>query len=117
MFEPDKIFECGQDPLMIVGHVINAQNFIPSDLDLLGPTKKVMVKQYDLTKDLKGFKREMKLLKKIKNLKVNKNGGFPVILSAKLTKKLGEIMMTHVGDDLLKSLGLHSGAEQPLPYR
>jgi len=35
-----------------------------------------------------GFKKELKILKKIKSLQLEDNGGFPVIISAKLSNTI-----------------------------
>lgn len=47
-----------------------------------------------------GFKKELKILKKIKSLDLKENGGFPVIISAKLSNSLGEILMSYAGRDI-----------------
>ena len=45
----------------------------------------VVLKQFKLRTDKVGFKKELKVLKKIKALDLENNGGFPVIIAAKLT--------------------------------
>ena len=52
----------------------------------------MVLKQYKLRKDKEAFKKELKILKKIKLIGVQ-NGGFPVILSAKLSNNIGEIII------------------------
>lgn len=56
-----------------------------------------MLKQFLLRKLKKSFKKDMKILKKIKSLNLKDNGGFPMILSAKISKNFGEIMMSYTG--------------------
>lgn len=55
-----------------------------------------------MKKEKQGFKKELKILKKIKSLDLKNNGGFPVIISAKLSNTLGEIMMSYVGQDIFE---------------
>ena len=50
-----------------------------------------------MNKDASSFKNELVILKKIKALDIDNNGRFPVILSAKFTNTIGEIMMSYVG--------------------
>ena len=47
--------------------------------------KLVVLKQFKLRTDKVGFKKELKVLKKIKSLDLDNNGGFPVIINAKLS--------------------------------
>ena len=62
----------------------------------------LVIKQFKLHKEKKGFQKELKILKKIKQLELKNNGGFPLIVSAKLSHTLGEIMMTYAGPDLFE---------------
>jgi hypothetical protein len=55
-----------------------------------------------LRKEKIGFKKELKILKKIKSLNLENNGWFPVIISAKITNVLGEILMTYMGEDMFQ---------------
>ena len=50
--------------------------------------------------------KELKLLKKIKSLKLLHNGGFPLLISAKLSNTLGELMMSYVGHDLFEEFNI-----------
>lgn len=64
----------------------------------------------------------MKILKKIKSLELKDNGGFPVIMSAKLSNSLGEILMSYCGPDLFELLEIHKSLEdvskhKPLPLK
>jgi hypothetical protein len=58
-----------------------------------------------------GFKKELKILKKIKSLELEENGGFPIIISAKISKSLGEIMMTFCGKDIFEEFELQKSLE------
>lgn len=60
----------------------------------------MVVKQYNFTFEKEGFKKDLKVLKRIKHLQLNNNGGFPVILSCKCCQTHGEILMTNVGENL-----------------
>ena len=64
--------------------------------------KILVIKQFKLRKEKKGFQKELKILKKIKSLELKNNGGFPLIVSAKLSSSLGEIMMTYAGPDIFE---------------
>ena len=66
-----------------------------------------MLKQFPLTSDREGFKKELKILKKIKSLKLKNNGGFPRILSAKLSNSVGEILMSYCGQDLFEAFNIN----------
>lgn len=57
----------------------------------------VILKQFQLSREMNGFKKELKILKKIKHLELNQNGGFPEIISAKMSQSVGEIVMSYVG--------------------
>jgi serine/threonine protein kinase len=67
-----------------------------------------------LDKERKGFKKELKILKRIKLLDLKDNGGFPVILSAKLSVNTGEIMMTYVGRDIFLEFEIDKGLDDLL---
>ena len=66
----------------------------------------VILKQFKLAREMNGFKKEVKILKKIKQLDLDQNGGFPVILSAKISPTLGEIVMSYVGHDLFDEFNI-----------
>jgi hypothetical protein len=61
-----------------------------------------------------GFKKELKLLKKIKSLDLKDNGGFPVILSAKLSNSLGEILMSYVGKDIFEVFDIQKSLDDTI---
>jgi len=48
----------------------------------------------------------LKILKKIKFLQLKDNGGFPLIVSAKMSNSLGEILMTYEGKDIFTKFDL-----------
>jgi len=64
-----------------------------------------------LRKEKIGFKKELKILKKIKSLNLENNGWFPVIISAKITNVLGEILMTYMGEDMFQIYNVQSTLE------
>ncbi len=45
-------------------------------------------------------------MKKIKKLQLKDNAGFPLIISAKTTKSVGEILMTYEGMDIYTKFNL-----------
>jgi hypothetical protein len=58
-----------------------------------------------------GFKKELKILKKIKSLQLEDNGGFPVIISAKLSNTIGEILMSYAGQDIFTKYNIQKSLE------
>ncbi len=58
-----------------------------------------------------GFKKELKILKKIKSLQLEDNGGFPVIISAKLSNTIGEILMSYAGQDIFTKHNIQKSLE------
>ena len=77
----------------------NYDNVLESDRPHISG-KKVVLKQFILKFERAGFQKELKILKKIKSLELRNNGGFPIIISAKISNNLGEIMMTYAGRDI-----------------
>lgn len=45
-------------------------------------------------------------MKKIKLLQIKNNGGFPLIISAKMSNSLGEILMSYEGKDIFTKFNL-----------
>jgi hypothetical protein len=68
--------------------------------------KIVVIKQFILKKERDGFKKELKLLKKIKLLELKNNGGFPLVVSAKISNTMGELLMSYVGGDLFEEYNI-----------
>ena len=83
------------------------------DYDQYYVQKTVVLKQFPLKTDHDGFKKELKILKKIKSLKLVRNGGFPRILSAKLSNSVGEILMSYCGDDLFEYCNVNQTLQDP----
>ena len=50
-------------------------------------------------------------MKKIKSLELKDNGGFPVIISAKLSNSLGEILMSYAGKDIFDEYDIQRSLE------
>ena len=76
----------------------------------------VVVKQFKFLQDQSCFRKELKLLKRIKMLGLENNGGFPVVLSAKTSNIHGEIMMSFVGPTLEQKFALNLSIEMPHKY-
>ena len=72
------------------------------------------MKQLQRWVGLLSFKKELKLLKKIKSLDLKDNGGFPVILSAKLSNSLGEILMSYVGKDIFEVFDIQKSLDDTI---
>jgi serine/threonine protein kinase len=88
------------------------------DLEILGETTRcVAIKQYNVNKLGKYFKKDLIILKKIKKLKLKNNGGFPLILSAKVSWNIGEILTTYVGIDLYAHLDLNQSVSGNLKFK
>ena len=79
--------------------------------------KKVVLKQFQLKKERTGFKKELKILKKIKSLDLKHNGGFPLIISAKLSNSLGEILMSYAGRDIFEVLDIQESLEDQRKHK
>jgi len=77
----------------------------------------VVLKQFQLKKERSGFKKELKILKKIKSLELAHNGGFPVIISAKLSNTLGEILMSYAGPDIFDVFNIAQSLEDPASHK
>ena len=58
-----------------------------------------------------GFKKELKILKSIKTLDLENNGGFPVVISAKMSNSIAEILMSYVGKDIFEIYELQDSLE------
>lgn len=79
--------------------------------------KRLVIKQFQIKKEKRGFQNELKILKKIKSLALKNNGGFPVIISAKLSSSTGEIMMSYVGKDIFEIYSIDRGLNDPTKHR
>jgi len=64
-----------------------------------------------------GFKKELKILKKIKLLQLKNNGGFPLIISAKMSNSIGEILMSYEGKDVFTKYNLQKSLEDPNQHK
>lgn len=64
----------------------------------------------------KSFKKDLKILKKIKSLNLKDNAGFPIILSAKISKNFGEILISQSGQDILSFYNLHECMETSMKF-
>lgn len=73
----------------------------------------VVVKQFKFINNKDCFKKELKLLKRIKQLGLENNGGFPVLFSSKTSTVYGEIMMSFVGPTIQEKFALNLSMERP----
>ena len=64
-----------------------------------------------------GFKKELKILKNIKTLDLENNGGFPVVISAKMSNSIAEILMSYVGKDIFEIYDLQDSLEDYQKHR
>ena len=87
-------------------------NIQESDIEYI-ENQFVVLKQFQLKKERSGFKKELKILKKIKSLELENNGGFPLIISAKLSNTLGEILMSYAGPDIFDVFNISQSLEDP----
>ena len=94
------------------GPLTSRQMVSTSDQRYLGVDDMVIVKQFKFVQDQSCFRKELKLLKRIKRLGLENNGGFPVVLSAKTSNTYGEIMMSFVGPTIENKFGLNLSLEQ-----
>jgi hypothetical protein len=92
---------------VFIGTINNINLINENDRQYIGLAQFVVIKQFELSHERKGFKKEMKLLKRIKQLQLANNGGFPVIFSAKISNVLGEIMMSYVGKDIFEHFEIY----------
>ena len=76
---------------------MNYEDLIENDKNIIMYRRKVVLKQFNLQTDREAFLKELEVLKKIKQLEIQDNGRFPVIISAKVSLSLGEILMTYSG--------------------
>ena len=107
----ERVIKNSTQAQIFIGKLKNLEFLHEEDRDLVDLNTKVVIKQFNLQTESKGFKKELKILKKIKFLSLKKNGGFPLILSAKQSRTLGEILMTYVGNDIFDEFGLASSFE------
>lgn len=96
---------------MLFGTLKSIDSLHVEDHSLVEVGSLVVIKQFDMADEIKGFKKELKILKKIKHLNLENNGGFPVVLSAKQSRSLGEILMTYVGKNIFDQFDLSKSFE------
>ena len=97
----EKVLNQSSQASIFFGRLTTTEHIIERDKPYV-ENQIVIVKQFKLKKEKQGFKKELQILKKIKQLELKNNGGFPVIISAKLSNTLGEIMMSYVGKDIFE---------------
>lgn len=57
------------------------------------------------------------MLKKIKSLEIEQNGGFPVILSAMTASSTGEILMTYSGSNIYDEFDIRASLDDALQHK
>lgn len=111
-FMVEKVITESCQASIYIGKVKSYEDIAAKDLPFV-QNKQVVIKQYPLKNEKDSFMKELKILKKIKILDLKNNGGFPLIISAKRSNTLGELMMTFVGQDLYKQFDIQKGLEDP----
>lgn len=103
----EKVEEKENQPTVIRGTL--KPTFVISSIDkaIIGENRSVVLKRYDLETHEQCFKREIKILKRIKFLKLEKNAGFPIILSAKHSESYGELIISSPGCNIIPLLDLY----------
>ena len=112
-FQPE-VLRSFPDHILMSGYLLHVERILSSDLEFVQPGMRIIVKQYDLGKHNEGFMRNSEALNTIKSLKITSNGSFPRILSSDITRTVGEVMMTYVGQNLHKKYNLPSTFADPL---
>ena len=102
--------------IIFIGKYVNYQDIYHKDKKYVTGDKMVVLKQFKLKTDKAGFKKELKVLKKLKSLEIENNGGFPVIITAKLSEKVGEIMMSYSGRDIFEEFEIAQSLEDPTKH-
>jgi serine/threonine protein kinase len=115
-FRAIKVLTESSQASIFIGNLRNYDNIINSDRSYV-VGKIVVLKQFQLKKERTGFKKELKILKKIKSLDLKNNGGFPVVISAKLSNSLGEILMSYAGKDIFEVFNIQQSLEDSRKHR
>ena len=99
-FKINEVLTESSQAIVFIGKYVNFENLIDQDKIIIEKKSKVVLKQFNLLTDRNGFLQEFEVLKKIKQLGIQNNGRFPVIISAKVSKTQGEILMTFSGNNI-----------------
>lgn len=99
-FEVVKLLYKNDYSHLFMGKIRNYENINQDDRSYIGPDNIAVIKRYDLVTSRRIFKKEVKILKRIKSLKLVNNGNFPVPLSAFVHMNAGEILMSYTGENL-----------------
>ena len=111
VFKVIEVNNTGSQANIYYGIIIDMDAFPEYDVPYMQGS--VVLKQFPLRTDHDGFKKELKILKKIKSLKLKSNGGFPRILSAKLSNSVGEILMSYCGKDMFEFCSVNTSLLDP----
>ena len=101
---------------IFVGTLKPEFELVEADKQVMGNNRQVVLKQFNLKKLKKSFKKDLKVLKKIKALHLKDNAGFPYILSAKISQNYGEILMTFTGQDIYGQFNLQNCMESNMKF-
>lgn len=101
---------------IFVGTLKPEFELVETDRQILGNSRQVVLKQFNLKKLKKSFKKDLKVLKKIKALHLKDNAGFPYILSAKISQNYGEILMSYTGQDIYGQFNLQNCMESNMKF-
>lgn len=82
---------------IFVGTLKPEYELTQADLAIMGSSRQVILKQFNLKNLKKCFKNDLNVLKKIKALHLKDNAGFPYVLSAKISQTYGEYMISDIG--------------------
>jgi len=116
-FVVSKVLTQSSQASVFIGRLQFCDSIIDKDRHVVDGDKALVLKQFQLRKEKKGFKKELKILKKVKSLELKENGGFPIIISAKLSNSLGEILMSYSGEDLFELHDIKKSLEDRSSHR
>lgn len=81
----EKVLTSSCQACIFIGNLKPDYDLSDHDKKIMGECRQVVLKQFMLKKLKKAFKKDLKILKKIKSLCLKNNGNFPYILSAKIS--------------------------------
>lgn len=112
-----KVLSQTNSALVILGRLFDLTSLNMSDHQFIGPDMKVIIKQFNLNKDREGWKKELKILNRIKKMKLPNNGGFPVIFTSKVSDHIGEIMMSYIGQNIYDEFKLEKSFQDSILHQ
>ena len=109
-FEIIKSMAFSSQASIFIGKLKDYENIFEKDKKYV-VGKNLILKQFNMRQEKSGFKKELKILKNIKTLDLENNGGFPVVISAKMSNSIAEILMSYVGKDIFEIFNLQDSLE------